>query len=79
MARYRIEYVEWIDPHSCDEGTWMEIKDVKKTLAKCRSVGWVILEDEDSITLANHLSNNDMVDGLLTIPKSLITKRKSIK
>lgn len=79
MGNFKINYVEWIDPHSCDEGTWMYIKDVKKTLAKCKTIGWVILEDDDSVTMGNHLSNNDMVDGLLTIPKCLITKRKIIK
>ena len=46
------------------------------------SVGWLIQELDDRVTIAAHITMGDPdepeVDGVLTIPKCAITKRQTL-
>lgn len=65
--------VEWLDSRS-GEG-WVRLDELEGTVAKCRSVGWIVAKDIDSLTLASHVSNNpEQCCGDMTIPRRAILK-----
>ena len=72
-------YLEWHDAQSMAEGAWQRRKDVEKlTPALVRSVGWILTETKDHITLIAHDGENE-VGGDFCIPKACIKKRRVIK
>jgi hypothetical protein len=61
--------VEWIDSRR-GEG-WTRLEDLLGDCAatKCKSVGWIIAKNTESLTLAGHLGENpDQCCGDMTIP-----------
>ncbi len=79
----KLVYIEWIDSHS-GRG-WRNVDDIKPTCAPlpCRSVGWVLQETKEAITLAPHVAGNDTIVeqacGDMTIPKKAVTRRLTIR
>jgi hypothetical protein len=77
-------YVEWEDSssHSTGFGGWTPIRDVIETMEehstfKCFTIGWLVHEDEKSITVAHTVAPvNNSVNEPMTIPKSAILDRK---
>lgn len=71
-----IEIVYWLD--SCSVDAW-EQADTRRNPSSCRTVGYVVYEDEYCISLASSLALHDGqgVDCCLTmtIPKVAITDR----
>lgn len=77
----RVE-VEWVD--SDRDSGWQLTADLHNQLARsmlCKSVGYYFRDIGDSIQLVQsqtgHASHNEQVNGILTIPKVAI-KRKRI-
>jgi len=76
-------YIEWKD--ACANPGWIDITDIKDAkLASCKSVGWIIGETPEQVTLVS--SQNDggggpafQVDGHITIPTATITRRIKLK
>lgn len=67
---YRLVLVEWLDAVGGTRGGWKSASDAGRDLpAKCRSVGWVIHEDDERITIAPHFAHDRDVDGEITIPR----------
>lgn len=46
---------------------------------RCRTVGFLIAENEKSVLLAQSLSQNDKVQGSFQIPRTQIRKRTVLK
>jgi hypothetical protein len=78
--------IEWLDSRR-GEG-WVRVGDLNATVIKCKSVGWVVAKDADSLTLAGHLGEEpEQCCGDLTIPKCSIrsiatlraTRKKPVK
>ena len=71
-------YIEWVDSsvkHS--GGSWIDVSKAHATDLTCRSVGFIVEEDDDSITIAGHVAFDvDCVSGNMTIPKVAIKKRR---
>ena len=73
--------VEWVDSHS-SPGGWLFIDDIidREDNLYCRSVGWIVKETEELITLVPHIAGevngNLRLSGRgdLTIPCIAITK-----
>lgn len=73
-------YLEWEDSSSYASTVWKEREDcTNKPTVRCKSVGFVIGETKDSITLAGSLDGGRFVSGDMTIPKSAIRKRRVIR
>jgi hypothetical protein len=65
--------VEWLDSRR-GEG-WVRLDELESAVTRCRSVGWIIAKDKESVTLAGHIGENpDQCCGDLTIPKRAISK-----
>ena len=65
--------VEWLDSRR-GEG-WTRIDDLCADLeaTRCKSVGWIIAQDKNSLTLAGHLAENpEQCCGDMTIPAKAI-------
>ena len=71
----KIELVTWRDAGgSSDDHTWMESDDNPII----RSVGWVVKETENNLTLAMDLAEDDTTNGRSRIPKGMIVSREII-
>lgn len=82
---YPVEWVRWVDSHSPEWG-WTEISEARFDHSlECQSVGFLVNEAKDRITLALCVGLNETgdeaetIDLLITIPKSSITKRTRLK
>jgi hypothetical protein len=65
--------VEWLD--ALAQGEWHE---AKREDLRCKTVGYVVFEDDEQIELAGTITEG-MCNNSITIPKKMITKRKEIK
>ena len=57
------------------QGEWHE---AKREDLRCKTVGYVVFEDDEQIELAGTITEG-MCNNSITIPKKMITKRKEIK
>ncbi|MBM3597360.1 MAG: hypothetical protein FJX35_04050 [Alphaproteobacteria bacterium] len=66
----RLVLVEWLDAAGGSRSGWKPIADMGRDLpARCRSVGWVVHEDERLIVLVPHLARDGDGDGEIVIPR----------
>ena len=65
--------VEWLD--ALAQGEWHE---AKREDLRCKTVGFVVYEDDEQIELAGTITDG-MCNNSITIPKKMLTKRKVIK
>ena len=73
MPSRELVLVEWLDSRR-GEG-WVRLDELDSTVTRCRSVGWIVARDRDSVTLAGHLGENpDQCCGDLTIPKKAMLR-----
>jgi len=77
-AKPNLVLVEWLDSRR-GEG-WVRLNELESSVTRCRSVGWIIAKDKQSVTLAGHLGENpDQCCGDLTIPKRAICRMIPLK
>lgn len=73
MASSSLVLVEWLD--ALAQGEWHE---PKREDLQCKTVGFVVYEDDQQIELAGTITEG-MCNNSITIPKQMIVKRKVIK
>lgn len=69
----RLVLVEWLDAYTHDSG-WKSGKMLRKAApVLVRTVGWVVKDDPDFITVAaSHVPIDDHYDGDVVIPRGMI-------
>jgi hypothetical protein len=72
LAASKLVLVEWLD--ALAQGEWHE---AKREDLQCKTVGFVVFEDEQQIELAGTITEG-MCNNSITIPKQMIVKRKAI-
>lgn len=86
MDAYRLEIIQWLD-HCSINDNWKRNAEVKELEpAIVYSVGWVIHENDDYLTLVAHcgvdtdgnMSDEEQSTGEMCIVKSAITQRWSV-
>ena len=79
-AKENIVRVEWVDPFALSAG-WHTLEEVKEAKpAMCISVGRIVYEDDEFLTLAGSWADPDQDYGeVFVIPKVVITNRKKLK
>jgi hypothetical protein len=74
----RLVLVEWVDASGGIRSGWRPLAEIKKTSAPmpALSVGWIIRDDEDCVTVCPHRvgEDHDQGDGELAIPKSWVIR-----
>jgi hypothetical protein len=73
VASSSLVLVEWLD--ALAQGEWHE---PKREDLHCKTIGFVVYEDEQQIELAGTITDG-MCNNSITIPKQMIVKRKAIK
>lgn len=73
MVSSSLVLVEWLD--ALAQGEWHE---PKREDLQCKTVGFVVYEDDQQIELAGTITDG-MCNNSITIPKQMIVKRKVIK
>lgn len=73
VASPKLVLIEWLD--ALAQGEWHEAK--REDLA-CRSIGFIVFEDDEQIELAGTITHG-MCNNSITLPKRMILKRKEIK
>ena len=73
VASSSLVLVEWLD--ALAQGEWHE---PKREDLQCKTVGFVVYEDDQQIELAGTITDG-MCNNSITIPKQMIVKRKVIK
>jgi hypothetical protein len=74
------EFVEWVDSCANTEA-WISREDAEFTIKRCHSVGFVVDDSEDTLTLAGSYgteadgATTDQIGMVITIPKVSITRR----
>lgn len=69
--------VEWLDAESIDD--WTPAPEVDHTVASVFTLGWLISETFETLTLAlNHDKKNEAYSCIIKIPKGMIVQRKLI-
>jgi hypothetical protein len=69
----KLVLVEWLD--ALAQGEWHE---AKREDLRCKTVGFVVYEDNEQIELAGTITDG-MCNNSITIPKKMLTKKKEIK
>ena len=69
----KIVLIEWLD--ALAQGEWHE---AKREDLRCKSIGFVVFEDDEQIELAGTITAG-MCNNSITIPKKMVTKRKEVK
>ena len=78
MKKDKIVYVEWVDSSSL-RGVWHGVSEIIESGdVICRSVGYLVHEDDKALTIAAHKGTSDFA-GEMRIPKGCIRKRKLIR
>ena len=73
-----IVLVKWLDSYGVQAG-WQDISDYKANRLEITSVGKIIYEDDDVISLAHNFADETghtlpQANGIMTIPKVCITQ-----
>jgi hypothetical protein len=80
MRERKLVLIDWVDSCSSVGGGWVFLDELEAGAKKCRSIGWIIAEDEESITVSGHLGNDpDQCLGDMTIPRCAIAKITPMK
>ena len=79
--RYKGVYIEWIDHHG--ENGWHEIDKLGSHQAVVHSIGYVVKETDEYVTIARCISedtgtNSDMCNDTLSVMKNCIIHRKEV-
>ena len=70
-------HLEWIDSSAMAGRVWQDRESVsEQVVCRCTTIGFVIKETRDSITIAGSMEGKNYVSGDMTIPKSSIRKRR---
>ena len=81
MSKRKLVLIQWEDSASPMSGSWQDADQIINKPVTVTSVGYVMKEGKRAVTVASHLAGErtlHCVNGLMTIPKSCILKRKEL-
>ena len=70
--------ITWVDAATDGHG-WRPIEKIRSLVPPTvLSVGWIVKETDDYVTIISSYMDNDNVDGDTLIPKGMITSRQRL-
>jgi hypothetical protein len=75
----KIIFIEWLD--SCGSSGWRPLAEIQTSPALCQSVGFLVAETKDAITVALNRTRSDgnvPFGECMAIPKIAIKRKKVI-
>jgi len=76
----KLVLLHWEDAITPTDG-WTDITDLKSELADCVSVGFIVEENDKTITIVSHVSGDEEstdIDGSLVLDKKWIIERQNL-
>lgn len=75
----KVVLVEWLD--SATKGGWRNVKDYRDNAkpAACRTVGYLLKDTGDHVTIVQSQGNVDDCTDAMSIPKACITSTKVLR
>ena len=73
----RVVMVEWLDSYGCSTN-WTELDGIQPQSMMCRSVGWLVYEDDRNLVIVPHVTSRDHAHaeqqgcGDMTIPRPAV-------
>ena len=81
MKKHKLVFIEWVDSQIASL-TWCHIDDIPVGIATVISVGFLISETKDILTVAANLSYKEnattQISSVINIPKCCIKSKKII-
>ena len=77
MKSYPMVEVLWLDAIEAMTDGWMEIKDLKNKPMPSKSLGYLVKDTKDAITLVALQNENHVALGI-TIPRAMITEIRTL-
>lgn len=71
-----VVWVEWVDSYG--SGGWRQIEDARVDDLRIASIGFLIHEDDQAITISTSLTPKGSTNDPLTIPRCAITKLQKV-
>lgn len=77
--KYRLVLIDWLDSFGCS-ASWTALDQCEPSALVCRSVGWLIHDDEDCKVVVPHISASEHANatqqgcGDMTIPSVAVLK-----
>ena len=84
----KLQLIRWADHYSDDDGAWKSLEEERKKPVfpmVCQSVGWVLREDKDTVTLVANLDGRPSKTadlhgyGLTHVLKATIVRRVTLR
>lgn len=79
----RIVFIEWEDSRGSSGGWQWASGLIRNNYCRCHSIGFVVGETDESITLASNIADmkedDIQVNGIMVIPKCCIKTMRDIK
>jgi hypothetical protein len=71
--------IEWDDSTHITPGGWID-REVATTVGSCSivTVGWLIADDDDTVTICQSITEADDCTGTFAIPKAVVRKMKKL-
>ncbi len=80
-STYPLVYIKWVDSQIASL-TWAYIEDITQEIATVETVGFVVKENKNTLTISASISikekSQHQAAQIITIPKCCILKKKSI-
>lgn len=83
---HKLVEVTWDDAHTIGEASWIDPDEAQRQGSKpvlCTTVGFVIVDNTEVITLAGTVNYEDSelsaVNGVMCIPRGMVRKVRSLK
>lgn len=81
QSKYKVVCINWVDSQIASL-TWCHIDEVPQNIAKVSTVGFLISETKEIVTIASSLSlkenSESQVSSVINIPKCCIKSKKTI-
>ena len=81
MSKYKTVVISWVDSQIATL-TWCNVDEIPQKIATVNTVGYLILETKDILTVAGSVSYKEdavtVASSVINIPKCCIKKKKII-
>jgi hypothetical protein len=77
MKLHSLVHVTWVD--STSENRWCSESGMIDELDTCESIGWLVRETKEYLTIAGHRSSMASWHGVMTIPRCSVKKIRRVR
>jgi hypothetical protein len=78
LSEHELVYVKWLDASSQPDQVWSNIDEAEPKLVVCHSVGFVLKETKEYLSLMMNMTEFGQFSGDMAIPQKCIIERKSL-